>query len=358
MENHHPQLLPGLPDHIALLCLNLVPPSKLYSVCRSWRRLIYTRDFPSFLSIYTLSSDQNSTLQLSSFDPISSTWSVVTPTPPDLQRVCLRHPSFIARNLPVQSASVAGKLVLLAGSSSDLTPAISKPLIFNPVTKSWSSGPEMKNPRRWCVAGSSRAAVVCASGIGSHYSQTVARSVDKWVLPETNLYDQKSENTNGVWIKMKSLKDVKFSREAIDAVGVNGKLYMVNAKEGAVYDVNMDTWTDMPAEMLAGWRGPVAAMDEKVIFMVDELKGVLRKFDDVMKVWVDVLEDERLIKAEHIAAAGGRVCVVRDGGGGILVVDVSVSMPRVWIVDTPAGNQVLRVHILPRMCLAQFESEL
>ncbi|GKC85129.1 F-box/kelch-repeat protein SKIP25 [Tanacetum coccineum] len=204
MENHHPQLLPGLPDHIALLCLNLVPPSKLYSVCRLWRRLIYTRDFPSFLSIYTLSSDQNSTLQLSSFDPISSTWSVVTPTPPDLQRV-----------------------------------------------------------------------------------------------------------------------------EAIDAVGVNGKLYMVNGKEGAVYDVNMDTWTDMPAEMLAGWR-----------------------------VWVDVLEDERLIKAEYIAAAGGRVCVVRDGGGGILVVDVSVSMPRVWIVDTPAGNQVLRVHILPRMCLAQFESEL
>ncbi|GJU43303.1 hypothetical protein Tco_1200569 [Tanacetum coccineum] len=68
---------------------------------------------------------------------------------------------------------------------------------------------------------------------------------------------------------------------------------MVNGKEGAVYDVDMDTWPDMPAEMLAGWRGPMAAMDEEVILIVDEIKGVLRKFDDVMKVWVDVVEDER-----------------------------------------------------------------
>ncbi|PWA78511.1 KAR-UP F-box 1 [Artemisia annua] len=351
-ENHYNPLLPGLPDHIAQLCLNLVPPSKLYSVCRSWRRVIYTRAFPSFLSIYTLSSDQNSTLQLSSFDPISSTWTVVTPTPPDLRCVCLRHPSFIARNLPVQSASVAGNLVLLAGSSSDLTPAISKPLIFDPLTKSWSSGPEVENPRRWCVAGASRAAVVCASGIGSHYSQTVARSVDKWVLPETNPYDKKCVNTNGVWSKMKNLKDVKFSREAIDAVGVNGKLYMVNGEEGAVYDVNMDTWTDMPAEMLAGWRGPAAAMDEEVIFMVDEIKGVLRKYDDVMKVWVDVLEDERLIKAEHIAAGGGRVCVARGGGVGILVVDVVASTPRVgmtvyWDVSVTGSDVSCKEEFVP-----------
>nr|GEU31142.1 uncharacterized protein [Tanacetum cinerariifolium] len=32
---------------------------------------------------------------------------------------------------------------------------------------------------------------------------------------------------------------------------VNNKLYMVNEKEGTIYDVDMDTWPDMPAEMLA-----------------------------------------------------------------------------------------------------------
>nr|GEX20917.1 hypothetical protein [Tanacetum cinerariifolium] len=59
---------------------------------------------------------------------------------------------------------------------------------------------------------------------------------------------------------------------------------MVNGKEGDVYDVDMDTWPNMPAEMLAGWRGPMAAMDEEVILIVDEINGVLRKFDNVMKV--------------------------------------------------------------------------
>ncbi|KAI3801075.1 hypothetical protein L1987_29176 [Smallanthus sonchifolius] len=360
IDHHHQPLLPGLPDHIAQLCLHLVPPSTLYSVCHSWRRLIYSSAFPPFLSLYTLSG-HNSTLQLSSFDPISSKWSVVTPSTPDLRRVCLHHPSFIARNLPMQSISVAGNLVLLAGTSVDLLPALSHPLIFNPLSKTWFSGPPLSTPRRWCAAGVSRAAVVVASGIGSHFRQNVARSVEKWAFREMDLFYGKREDSNGVWKKMRSLIDVKFSREAIDAVGCRGKLYMVNGKgacgkEGVVYDVNSDEWSPIQEGMLVGWRGPAAAMDEEMIYVVDEPKGVLRKYDDVMEVWVDVLEDEMLKGAEHIAAGGGKVCVVRGGGVGILVVDVVSSPPRLWVVDTPAGQQVLGLHILPRMCPLEFQS--
>ncbi|KAD3068566.1 hypothetical protein R6Q59_017411 [Mikania micrantha] len=360
-DNHQQPLLPGLPDHIAQLCLNLVPPSTLYSVCHSWRRVIYTSAFPPFLSLYSLSSStatssrNNPTLQLSSFDPISSKWTVVTSSPPNLRRVCLRHPSFIARNLPVQAISVAGKLVFLAGTSADLLPALSHPLIFNPISDTWSSGPPLSTARRWCAAGVSRATVVVASGIGSHFTQTVARSVQKWKFRETNNLNNKHEDSKGVWKKMKSLGDVKFSRDAIDAVGCRGKLYMVTGKEGVVYDVNSDEWSTLPEGMMGGWRGPAAAMEEETIYMVDELKGVLRKYDNVMDVWVDVLEDERLKGAKHIAAGGGRVCVVRCGGVGILVVDVVSSPPRLWVVDTPAGQQLLGLHILPRMCPPEFQ---
>ncbi|KAK9055711.1 hypothetical protein SSX86_026796 [Deinandra increscens subsp. villosa] len=359
-HHHHRQpLLPGLPDHIAQLCLNLVPPSTLFSVCHSWRRVIYSPAFPPFLSLYTLSfptATTSSTIQLSSFDPVSSQWTVVTPSTSHLRRVCLRHPSFIARDLPLQSISVAGNLVFLAGTSVDLLPALSHPLIFNPLSKTWSSGPPLPTPRRWCAAGVSRAAVVVASGIGSHFSQTVARSVEKWVFRERNLFNEKGEDSNEVWKKMPSLRDVKFSREAIDTVGCRGKLYMVNGKEGVVYDVNSEEWSQMPEVMLDGWRGPAAAMDEETIYMVDELKGVLRKYDDATEVWVDVLEDERLKGAGHIAAGGGRVCVVRSGGVGILVVDVVASPPRLRVLDTPVGQQVLGLHILPRMCPPEFES--
>ncbi|KAM0071363.1 putative kelch-type beta propeller [Helianthus debilis subsp. tardiflorus] len=156
---------------------------------------------------------------------------------------------------------------------------------------------------------------------------------------------------------MGSLIDVKFSREAIDAVGCKGKLYMVNGgKEGVVYDVNSDEWWQMAEGMVGGWKGPAAAMDEEIIYMVDEQKGVLRKYDDVVEVWVDVLEDDMLKGAEHIAAGGGRVCVVRGGGVGILVVDVAAATPWLSVLDTPAGQQVLGIHILPRMCSPEFQS--
>ncbi|CAI9288280.1 unnamed protein product [Lactuca saligna] len=60
--------------------------------------------------------------------------------------------------------------------------------------------------------------------------------------------------------------------------------------------------------------------------------------------------------AEHIAPGGGRVCIVRSGGVGILAVDVVSSLPRLWVLDSPAGQQVLALHILPRMCPKEFQS--
>ncbi|XP_023745542.1 F-box/kelch-repeat protein SKIP25 [Lactuca sativa] len=367
LVDHHLPMIPGLPDHIAQLCLSRVHPSILYTVCRSWQQFIYSATFPPFHSLYTLStttptdsSGQNSTLQLSSFDPISSHWSVVTPTP-YLRNVCLRHSSFIARNLPIQSVSVAGNLVLLAGTSSDLLPAFSHPIIFNPLTKKWSSGPPLLSPRRWCIAGTSRAAVFVASGIGSHYTQTVARSVEKWIFRETDSFDSKRKDSNCVWKNMRSLRDGRLCREAIGAVGCKGKLYTINmkgscGKEGLVYDVNCDSWSEMPAGMLDGWKGPAAAMDEETIYMVDESEGVLKKYDEAMKAWINVMENDMLKGAEHIAAGGGRVCIVRSGGVGILAVDVVSPLPQLWVLDSPAGQQVLALHILPRMCPKEFQS--
>lgn len=355
-------LIPGLPDHIAVLCLSCVPPSLLFSVCPSWRRLIYSPSFPPFLSLYTVLSstdhgDLSNSIQFFNFDPISSKWASLPPPPPDPPlHLLLRHPAFISRYIPVQSVSVSGQLILLAATTHNFFPALSRPLIFNPLNCTWVFGPPLATPRRWCAAGAINGSIYVASGIGAYFSSDVAKSVEKWDF----LHDKKTavvrKGSSWKWEKVKGLKDGRFSRDAIDAIGWRGKLYMVNvkgdaAKEGLVYDTEKDAWEDMPEGMLAGWKGPVAAMDEEVIYVVEELKGALKRYDPERDDWEDIMESERLIGAQQISAGGGRVCVVCGGSnsGGIVVLDVVTDPVRLWIVETPPGFEAVAVHILPRM---------
>ncbi|KAF5749124.1 F-box family protein [Tripterygium wilfordii] len=379
-RKHNPQesqsqpLVPGLPDHIAQLCLSHVDnPSLLFSVSQSWRRLLYSPSFPPFLSIYTIFSSASETdefntnpIKFLAFDPLCSRWSNLPPPPTDPQlRLLLRHPAFISRNFPIQSVSAAGQLILLAATDSTFLPALSRPLCFDPQSRSWTFGPPIDTPRRWCAAGVSGGGVYVASGMGSHFSYDVARSVEKWNLNAKTFSPggggsaraKAKMGADWKWEKLKALKDGRFCRDAIDAVGWRGKLCMgtSNGKEGIVYDIEKDTWQEMPEGMAAGWRGPVAAMDEEVIYVVEEAKGVLRKYDPERDYWEEVLDSERLKGARQVSASGGRVCVV-CGGGKILVVDVVAPAPeRVWVVDTPPGLEPVSVHVLPRISVSDPE---
>ncbi|GMN40720.1 hypothetical protein TIFTF001_009946 [Ficus carica] len=340
-------LLPGLPDHLAQLCLSQVHPFSLFAVSRSWRRLLYSPTFPPFLSLYALFS---SPLHFQSYDPISSTWRPLPPPPPSdppLRPLLLRHPSFVSRTLPVQSLSLSGRLLLLAATADDFSPALPRPLLFHPLSSLWSPGPPLPTPRRWCAAGSLRGSAYVASGIGSQFSHDVARSVERW---------DPDAGGQPAWERVSDLRDGRFSRDAIDAVGWRGRLCMVNVmggamKDGVVYDAGRDVWEEMPAGMIGGWRGPAAAMEEEEMYVVDEANGVLRRYEEGGDTWVEVLESERLRGAEQIAAGGGRVCVVCGGGRGIVVVDVVAKPPTMWEVETPPGLEAVAVYVLPRMSL-------
>ncbi|KAL3818386.1 hypothetical protein ACJIZ3_004291 [Penstemon smallii] len=354
-------LLPGLPDHIAQLCLSHVPPSTIYSVSHSWRRLIYSPFYPPFLSLYALflstDTDNNTgsnSVNFHSFDPISRKWQPLPPPPTDPPiRFIFRHPSYISRKLPIQSVAAAGKLVLLAATTEEFLPALSRPLVFDPLLKEWMYGPPFHAPRRWCAAGALSGVVYVASGIGSHYNNDVARSVEKW---DPSRLDRAKQPRD--WEKIREMKDGKFSRDAIDAVGWRGRLCVVNvkgdfAKEGLIYDVGKDEWEEMPEGMLAGWKGPAAAMveEEEDIYMVDESKGSLKKYDHVRDTWVVVVKYHEMLKgAQQVVAGGGRVCVLSADGVSIVVVNVAGLDPgRVWVVDAPPGFQGVAIHILPRL---------
>ncbi|OWM65024.1 F-box/kelch-repeat protein SKIP25 [Punica granatum] len=366
-RNPQPSLLPGLPDHIAHLCLSRVHPASLYSVCRSWRRLIYSSSFPPFLSLYALLSqldepsspapDHSSSLsriEFATFDPVSSRWLPLPPPLPDQPlSILLRHRSFLSRIFPIQSVAVSGNLVLLAATANNFFPAIPCPLVFNPTTRAWSAGPPLSSPRRWCTAGVFRGAVYVGSGVGSQFSADVARSFEKWDLNGNDL--RSSAGHAWKWQKLRELKDIRFSRDAIEAVGWRGKLCMVNVKggavrEGIVYDVAEDIWEEMPKGMIGGWKGPAAAMDEAELYAVDEANGSLRRYDPERDEWDDVIVSAELKGAQQIAAAGGRVCALSgDAGCQIVVVDAAASPPRTWVVETPKGSRAVSVHIMPRM---------
>ncbi|KAK4389084.1 F-box/kelch-repeat protein SKIP25 [Sesamum angolense] len=145
---YHPHpLLRGLPDHVAQLCLSLVPPSLLFSICHSWRRLIYSPSFPPFLSLYALflptgiQSHLSNSVHFSSFDPILCKWLPLPHPPP--RRFLFRHPSFVSRKFPIQAVVVSGNLIVLAATSDQFRPALSQPLVFNSLSQKWTHGPPL-----------------------------------------------------------------------------------------------------------------------------------------------------------------------------------------------------------------------
>ncbi|GKV02485.1 hypothetical protein SLEP1_g14919 [Rubroshorea leprosula] len=70
----------------------------------------------------------------------------------------------------MQLISVSGHLVILAASTHDFFPALSCPLVFNPIPRSWTFGPPLATRGRWCATGASRTVADVASGIVSHFS--------------------------------------------------------------------------------------------------------------------------------------------------------------------------------------------
>ncbi|XWS57963.1 hypothetical protein CRYUN_Cryun09bG0218300 [Craigia yunnanensis] len=353
-------LLPGLPDDLAQRCLSSVSPSFLFSVCHPWRRFLYSPSFPPFFSLYVLLSPLQiptrrsleegtplNSIEFFSFDPLSSAWRPL-PNPPQNPPLHLlhRHPSFLSRKFPIQSLTVSNHLVLIAATTHKLFPALSSPLVFHPESNRWFYGPQVSTPRRWCATGSIRGVVYMASGVGFHYKRDVARSMEQWDV------NKKSESWG--WENKAQLKDGRFSREAVEAVGYRGKLCMVNVKgnalkEGSVYNVELDKWEDIPRGMIAGWNGPVATMDEDVIYAIDEVKGCLSKYDGEKDCWVKVIELEQLKRAEQIAAVRGKICAVAAKGERIIVLDVGERPGRFWEVVPPRGLEVVAVHVLPRM---------
>lgn len=359
------QIMEGLPDHLALECLARVPLSSMRGVCKEWQRVIYEPHFQYLRAlngasqldwVYTLVQSADNTFKWRAFDPYSSRWHDL-PAPPHPMEFQVFNPDCIGVSYSVQCASTATKLVMVSALKArkdghprmTLEPALEHPYIFDTRTCTWKQGSPLSVPRKWCVCGMSGQSLYVASGSGKEWDRELSKSVEAY-----NLVEDKWENRRG-------LSTSKFSGEAMSAVTSNGKLHFVSgrgvfSKDGVVYDVATDCWSEMAPGLKRGWTGPAVAVNGK-FYLLETPAGKLKVYCGEEDEWKTIMVDAKLRNLEVFVGSNGKIVAieapVKDGdssaGGQVLrVIDLASNIPRIF--DIPVeGGRVVSVQVLAMM---------
>lgn len=331
------ELLPGLPDDLALLCLARVPSlALLWRVSASWQAIVsqsaYFHSLRSSLGfktqqwLYALlhnpstaqgrdappSREDGSAPAFSwhTYDPISNSWQSLPPLPHPVD-FHLSSPSFIGLLHSVQCVSTATKIFMVAGSRLDkcgvnehkrqtIEPALECPLIFDTQTREWSEGAPFNVPRKWCVCGTVADKLLVASGCGREWDMALSKSAQ--------MYDSDARR----WVEVEGLRSSTFSRMGMSAVNYKGKLHIVSGV-GVVYDPETGKWGDMPRGMKDGWSGQSLVVDGE-LYVLEESTGRLKVYEEGRDEWRFVtMQDEMLKNMEQLAGgptSGGMFCGV------------------------------------------------
>ncbi|KAH7554236.1 hypothetical protein JRO89_XS12G0139500 [Xanthoceras sorbifolium] len=172
-----PELIPGLPEEIALECL-----TRLHStthpvaarVCKRWRQLLqsthfyihrkqtgYTLKAACLVQALPLHSGSDAVKPVASsrygvtvFDPLSRTWNRIDPVP--------KYPTGLPLFCRVSSSQ--GKLVVMGGWDPVSYSPVSDVFLYDFTTQSWSQGKHMPENRSFFAAGELNGRVIIAGG--------------------------------------------------------------------------------------------------------------------------------------------------------------------------------------------------
>ncbi len=362
-------LLPGLPDFLALECLARVSLATISSVSHAWRKLLSDLYFQRLRAqhgtvdldwVYTLvKSPVDGCFRWYAFDLVAGRWHDLPP-PPHAMDFQLTAPGCIGVSYSVQCTSTGTKLVMVAalkwrkpplqqpppGDDHDnrpaaaakpgqvhdsseeqdmdysrsttttararrsrmrpiLEPALENPLVFDPITSSWTIGSPFRVARKWCACGvgaEDENLVYVVSGCGRDWDVNVAKSAE--------VYDVARDT----WRRIAGPTSSKCSSEATAAVALGGNLHIVSgrgvfAKVGLVYTPATGKWTEMARHLREGITGECVSVDGK-LFVLDEVNGRLRVYDpeEYEPEWRVFMEDARLQNLEQLVGRGSKLC--------------------------------------------------
>ncbi|XP_027356449.1 F-box protein AFR [Abrus precatorius] len=344
-NNEREELIPGLPNEIAELCLLHVPypyQALARSVSSSWNRAI---THPSFVvSKNTLSNPhlfvlafhrQTSRIQWQALDPSSKRWFVL-PQMPLPEGVC--PTAFACASLPKQ-----GKLFVMAGMNSDAEAPMRTALVYRAATNQWSEASAMPGGRSFLAAESVNGKIV---GVG--------RS-------GTDIYDAESDT----WRRGKGLEG-ELGR--CEATVVGGRMLVTEGwwwpftfrPRGWSYEVERDTWREMGVGMRDGWTGVGVAVMGRVLVIAEYGDCPVKVYDEDSDTWRCVggdrfpreqmqrpfaargLDDRIYVVSSGLNVAVGSVTVNQKGRGyGVVVTWQVVEAAEAFRGFSPFSCQVL-----------------
>lgn len=331
-----PDLIPGLPNDIAVACLARVPRlyhRKLRVVCRKWYRLLTSNYFFSQRLqlgmaeewIYVIKRDRDGRVSWHTFDPKYQLWQ---PLP--------RMPIEYLEAMGFGCAVLNGYLLFLFGGKDRLKGSMKKVVYYSPRTNRWHHAPDMLRRRHFfgcCVINN------CLYVAGGE-CEGIPRS-----LRSAEMFDP---NKN----KWTFISDMSTAMVPFIGVVYEGRWFLKGLGihrqvMSEVYEPETDNWSPIFDGMIAGWRNPCVSLNGH-LYGLDCADGCkLRVYDQATDSWKKFLDSKfhlgtsQALEAAALLTVGGKLCVIRNNMS-IVLVDIANTDNRGQLWETIASKGHLK----------------
>lgn len=319
MENSEGELIPGLPNDVAELCLLRLPfraQSAARCVSKSWRLFISHPDYfearkaGAFLApqlfVYAF---HRSSLRAAwvAFDIEGRCWCPLPPMPGTL-------PPCLPASVACAALPGRGTLFVLGGLRSDADAPTPLPsfVAYTAATNSWSAAAPMPTPRSFFAAAAIGGRIIAAGGTGP---------LDR-AETRVDCYDPSDEK----WGPAASMRTGGMPTN-YNAAAVGSRLFITEgwswpftfSPRGLVYDADSDAWSEMPAGMCDGWAGAAFSAAGRLFVVCEYGDCRMKVYSEEGDVWQNVI-------GRGLPPVLKKPFVVRGEAAGVYVVGSGLSV--------------------------------